>query len=234
MKSTIATNFHVDMLAHLNRTVDVKGRRVLDIGGAGSVSRDLARAGAAVCLIDFSGVATRAARNLASEVAFDVVQGDARELPFFSESFDIVLHQGFLEHFVKPANLLQEQHRVLRTGGFLLVDAPQRFNWYAVEKRIEMKRGTWPYGWETDFTYHGLCRLLRDTGFVPIYAYGRGYHPPIIRALRNLRRIEKRIGHQVLPSRIWDCYDALWSHFETGAGGWYSLVNLGVIAKKLT
>jgi 2-polyprenyl-3-methyl-5-hydroxy-6-metoxy-1,4-benzoquinol methylase len=48
-------------------------------------------------------------------------------LPFDNESFDIVMHHDVIEHTYKPYLFLEEQFRVLKKGGFLLLGTPNLF-----------------------------------------------------------------------------------------------------------
>ena len=59
------------------------------------------------------------------------------------------------------------------------------------KKRL-IRAGRWPYGgWEREFSLRELSRLLQDTGFKVLDAYGRGYFPRPLAMLRNLGHIEK-------------------------------------------
>jgi len=62
------------------------------------------------------------------------VCADACRMPFREGAFDLVFHQGLMEHFRDPAPLLRENARVLKRGGHLLVDVPQRFHVYTLAK----------------------------------------------------------------------------------------------------
>jgi SAM-dependent methyltransferase len=160
------------------------------------------------------------------------VQADAHQLPFPDGLFDIVFHQGFLEHFETPQPLLAEQSRVLKPNGLILVDVPQRFNWYALEKRLRMICGKWNCGWESDFTYPRLRTLLKRAGFEEVTAYGRKSYPPPVRMLRHLERIETRLDRQLLPASLWEAYDRLWTAFEDSRLALYTLQCIGIVARK--
>ena len=225
-------NYHQDMLDRLSEEVDVRGKRVLQIGGVGPVCAALALRGARVTLLDFSTVAVGAARSAAMQTRFDLVRADAACMPFAEGVYDVVVHQGLLEHFSVPVPLLREQHRTLKEGGWLLVDVPQRYSLYAVRKRIAMRLGRWPYGWETDFSYSKLRSLLQDAGFVPVKAYGRWYYPRAFRRIRYLRRAEDRLRRRLAPQAFWRAYERLWERFENGRLSLYTLMNIGVLARK--
>jgi SAM-dependent methyltransferase len=51
---------------------------------------------------------------------------NALSLPFAGESFDIVNYTDILEHLFDPLRGLREAHRVLKNGGFLILDTPNR------------------------------------------------------------------------------------------------------------
>jgi len=53
----------------------------------------------------------------------DVV-GSGEELPFQSESFDVVLATAVFDYFPEPRRAAREIHRVLKPGGILMVSAP--------------------------------------------------------------------------------------------------------------
>jgi len=55
-----------------------------------------------------------------------VVQADARCLPFGAERFDSLTCLDVLEHIPRPAEAVGEMVRVLRTGGTLVLETPNR------------------------------------------------------------------------------------------------------------
>lgn len=50
--------------------------------------------------------------------------GPEAPLPFANGRFDLVFHQDTIEHVSRPYLFLQEQHRVLRQGGYLICGTP--------------------------------------------------------------------------------------------------------------
>ena len=111
--------------AYLSQLTLPAGGRVLEAGcGTGAVARDLAGrfARCDVVGLDPSPVFLAKARELAATVAnlrFD--EGDARDLPYDSGSFDAVVFHTCLCHIPDPAKALRQAFRVLRAGGQLVV-----------------------------------------------------------------------------------------------------------------
>ena len=106
------------------------GDAVLDLcGGHGRHSLELAGRGFSNCtVLDYSPFLTRHAQALAAQRGLDlrVVNGDARKTGLASESFDHVLilgnSLGYLPDPGADGAILEEAGRLLRPGGWLLVD----------------------------------------------------------------------------------------------------------------
>lgn|SRR5215469_4889209 len=158
----------------------VKGKFILEVGcGRGATLLELARRGATTVGLDYSEEALDVCRaherqnGTTGRTTF--VNGDARKLPFPSESFDYVFSVGLIEHFEDPGQLLAEQNRVLRRGGYILVQVPQTYSLYTPMKMLLIRLGKWPYGgWETQFSKRQLSDLAVKAGFEPQLCYGYG------------------------------------------------------------
>lgn len=160
---------------------DPAGTRVLEVGaGTGRDGILLAGMGASVVSLDYSLPSlTMIGSQLDSGGRVDLCCGDAFALPFADGTFDIVFHQGLLEHFRNPGDLIAENARVLKPGGLILVDVPQRYHYYTVVKHLLITIGRWFAGWETEYSAGQLERLLRDHGFRIVTSYGEWFNPPI-------------------------------------------------------
>jgi len=156
------------------------GRTVLEVGcGRGATLLELAKRGADVVGLDYSDEAIRVSRGLAGQaqprgkVVF--IAGNAQKMPFSDGSFDFVFSVGLIEHFEDPMEVLAEQYRVLRPGGFCLVQVPQKYSLYTVVKKALIRVGKWPYGgWETEFSDREISALVREAGLEPRYVTGYG------------------------------------------------------------
>jgi len=92
--------------------------KVLDIGcGAGFLSNPLAKAGHKVTGIDLSKESLLIAESKDETKRCHYLYGNALDLPFADESFDVITAMDILEHVEDPEKLVKEAARVLRPGG---------------------------------------------------------------------------------------------------------------------
>lgn len=121
-------------------------------------------------------VARRIARPFTRSPTF--VLGDAVNMSFPDDTFDVVFSQGLLEHFHDPMPALREQVRVLKPSGYLIVDVPQKYaglGLYSIRKQLKIKKGTWEWGWETQYSYPELKKMGRAVNLVPLGIGGYGF-----------------------------------------------------------
>jgi len=173
----------------------VQGLKILEVGaGTGRDSLELAKAGAQVFILDYSEESLKITTELAVQAPgnLHLIQGDAFNSPFPSETFDIVFHQGLAEHFKDPLPLLKENFRLLKKGGFCLCDVPQTFHLYTVIKHILIAFNKWFAGWETQFTMGQLKRLMKKANLEIAYSYGDWMRPNLI--YRIVREIGFKFG----------------------------------------
>ncbi len=180
------------ILRHITPRLDLAGKRVLEVGaGTGRDAAAMAHLGAEVWTLDYSSESLSLMNtNLREPV--NIVCGDALQLPLADDSFDFVFHQGLLEHFRNPQVLLAENFRVLKPGGHMLVDVPQRFHYYTLAKHILIFLDKWFAGWETEFSPAELKGLVRNTGFEVVSMYGHNLNPPIW--YRGVRKVLLKPG----------------------------------------
>jgi ubiquinone/menaquinone biosynthesis C-methylase UbiE len=113
----------------LERLVELVGEKptweALDIAtGAGHTALAVAPHVARVVATDLTPAMLDTARHfLETRVVSNVefARADAEELPFPAASFDLVTCRIAAHHFPHPERFLRETHRVLRTGGLLLL-----------------------------------------------------------------------------------------------------------------
>ena len=112
------------------RTSAAGGTRMLELGCSdGRVSLELARAGADIVGVDISDVAIANARDAAVDeglsARFDV--GDAANLPYDANSFDVVFASSVIHHLDVPA-VAREARRVVRPDGHAIFLEPLGHN----------------------------------------------------------------------------------------------------------
>ncbi|HEY2955305.1 MAG TPA: class I SAM-dependent methyltransferase [Candidatus Eisenbacteria bacterium] len=178
----------------------VEGRRVLEVGaGSGRDTLALAARGARAVVLDYSPAALALVQGQARAQGLEVtlVRADALAMPFREGTFDVVFHQGLLEHFRDPRPLLREGARIAKRGGRVVVDVPQTFHLYTVMKRILIALDRWFAGWERQFTPAELEGLVRASGLTVRRTYGEWMVPGL--AYRVAREVLKRTTRIALP-----------------------------------
>ncbi len=178
----------------------VSGKRVLEVGaGSGRDTLELVRAGARGFVLDYSPTSLALVRSQATNqgVCVHLVRADALAMPFRPGAFDVVFHQGLLEHFRDPRPLLEECGRVAAGGGRVIVDVPQTFHVYTLMKQILIGFNRWFAGWETQFTPRKLERRIAEAGLRVRRTYGEWMVPGL--GYRILREGFKRVLGMKLP-----------------------------------
>ncbi|MEO5988028.1 MAG: methyltransferase domain-containing protein [Candidatus Eisenbacteria bacterium] len=194
----------------------IEGRIVMEIGaGSGRDLLELARLGARGVVLDYSPASLALVKAQAEVQGIPVmfVQADATRMPFRDGAIDVSFHQGLLEHFRDPMPLLNENARVTRSGGRMIVDVPQTFHLYTLMKNLLILFNRWFAGWETQFTPDRLERLCAATGMQVVRTYGEWMVPGLW--YRVVREVLKRSVGVKLP--LHPKGPAFWS------GGWDAL-----------
>jgi ubiquinone/menaquinone biosynthesis C-methylase UbiE len=97
------------------------GGDVLEVApGPGFLAIEMARGGRfSVQGLDISKTFVDLARKNAAEAGISVEfrEGNASEMPFDQNSFDLLVCRAAFKNFARPVNALREMHRVLRPGG---------------------------------------------------------------------------------------------------------------------
>lgn len=183
------------LIERLLRVEDPRGLRILEVGaGSGRDAVALARAGAHVAVVDYAENALAHVRENARRAGAKVyrTRADGTCAPFPDEIFDVVLHQGLLEHFREPETLLADNLRVLKPGGRLYCAVPQTFHVYTPLKQLLIVLDRWFAGWETQFSPAGLDACARAAGFRVTGRFGGWMQPSL--AYRSLRAVLGTLG----------------------------------------
>ena len=222
---------------HFEGIRPLEGLRVLEVGaGTGRDGIYMATRGASVVSLDYSMPSLGMVRSQVPDGApVDLCCGDAFTLPFPDGTFDLVFHQGLLEHFRNPGDMIAEHHRVLKKGGHILVDVPQRWHYYTPLKHAMIAAGKWFAGWETEFSPRELEKMLREKSFTVVDTYGEWLNPPIwYRILRKglLPAGLKLPMHPRLFTSIRKAFSGLRNSLLSARPVLYTTVVIGTIARK--
>jgi len=98
----------------------------------------------------------------------DVACDANRPLPFRDAVFDTVLATDLLEHIYHPAHLVTEMARILKPGGFLIINTP--FMYWVHEAPHDYYR----------FTSYALRRMLEDAKLESVVVEACGGAPFVI------------------------------------------------------
>ena len=176
---------------------ELSGVKILEVGcGKGNEIVQLAKKGGACLGLDFSesAMVLMQKRLLKEQLGMPLVRGDAANLPFKADTFDLVFSQGVLEHFTRPEEILQEQRRVMPKGALLVTEVPNKWTLYTIYKKILMALKRWLPGWETQYSPGELRSLLEKNGFEFIDCVGWDFL-----VLKVLRKIRRKLGWRDKP-----------------------------------
>jgi SAM-dependent methyltransferase len=155
-------------LQSLTRLLGPGPGRCLDLGcGTGIAIPHLVKSGWTVIGVDISADQLRVAREQTGDLAADLLEADATQLPFPSASFDAVASMFTHTDFDDPERAFAEVYRVLRPGGtFVYVGTHPCF----VTPYVERKPGG-------DLVLHAGYRLRGWTNSGP--GFGQGIRPRV-------------------------------------------------------
>lgn len=170
------------------------GAQVLEVApGPGFLSIEMARLGTVhVTGLDISRtfVEIAAANARKAGVTVDFRQGDVAQMPFASDSFDLIVCQAAFKNFTLPGTALAEMHRVLRAGGRAVI---QDMSKDPTHTDIDNEVNGMDVGRFSAFTTKATLEMLK----------GRAYSPDQLRQLaaespfRTCRITTRGIGLEV-------------------------------------
>lgn len=115
--------FNVARIETITDMVRPFGKRlqILDVGGGdGLIGEHLWKMDNNIATIDLPTVTAQSHKR----EFLSAVTGDAEELPFKANSFDVVLASEIVEHLWNPNSFLDDAYKILKTGGHLIISTP--------------------------------------------------------------------------------------------------------------
>ena len=115
--------YPLQLYHYLVEIVHVKGSEILEVGsgrggGANYINRYLAPAN--ITGLDIAHNAVKLANNNFAIKGLQYIQGNAENLPFANESFDVIINVESCHAYGSVPVFLKEVRRVLRPGGYFL------------------------------------------------------------------------------------------------------------------
>ena len=223
---------------NLKPFTEINDKKILEVGaGSARDSFQFAHDNASVFVLDYSPQALFIVQKLnqQTDVPVHLIQCDAFRIPVPDNTFDIVFHQGLLEHFKDPNPLIKENFRVLKPGGLLLIDVPQRYHIYTLIKHFLILLNKWFAGWETEFSIRELKSLMQQNGFSIKHSYGRWMRPSLF--YRISREILQKVNIKLplYPKGFGitkNIRDTLRNRFIEKNWAFYTFLDIGVIGQK--
>lgn len=189
----------------------LEGLEVLDIGcGTGSWVLEMAQQGARVTGLDVAPGMIRVAEGKLASAGFGggaasaervrFVAGDARELPFPAETFDLVTIVNVLEFVTEPGRVLSEAARVTRKGGGVVTGFLNRWSLWALVRRAKGLYRETVYRQARFLTVLGVRRLYRRVGLSVEGVWPALYSPPWAAGwLAGRAEVMERVFRFLLP-----------------------------------
>ncbi|MCS6805701.1 MAG: class I SAM-dependent methyltransferase [Acidobacteriota bacterium] len=177
-----------DRLRRLQRFI--RHGRLLEIGCAtGEFLQLAAQAGFQVAGVEPDPQTSALARD---RHRLDVTTGTLPEAAYPANRFDVVVMLHVLEHLDSPRQTLHEVHRLLNSGGILLIETPNiQTIWFRLLKTRWRQLIPDHYFF---FTPHTLSRLLELTGFRPLQITSVGKPMSVRLFTDRLRRMSPPLG----------------------------------------
>lgn len=167
-------NGRVDKCVKFLRTLNLKDKNLLDVGGGigdlGSALRDVGFMNRHT--LDISASNLEAAQKKGNVIS--VADVDKEGLPFYKESFDVITALDFIEHIIDPENFARECFKVAKSGAVVYINTPN-IQYFEHQESL-LKRGIFPHtsgdrevyhgGHLAFYSYHDLVEIFYKAGFV--------------------------------------------------------------------
>ncbi|PGS52051.1 class I SAM-dependent methyltransferase [Bacillus cereus] len=226
-KYTYATrNTHISWAEMVKNITEIQNKQIIDIGcGGGIYTKELALMGANnVVGLDFSKEILQAAKeNCNNFPNISFIHGDAHNIPYPNETFDIVISRAVIHHLQDIPTFLREASRILNKNGVLILQdrtiedctipgSPEHIRGYFFSLfpkliEIESKRRPKTNTIQTELQKHSLHVLPTQTQWEI-----RKIHDSVEALLQDL---SPRTGRSILYELTDDELSQLLQHIQT-------------------
>jgi 2-polyprenyl-3-methyl-5-hydroxy-6-metoxy-1,4-benzoquinol methylase len=171
---------------------EIRGKKLLDAGcGTGLFSKRAVDLGAKVTSLD---IGKKLLDETGKKTMSQKIVADICNIPFVTESFDIVISSECIEHTLNPENAVNEMCRVLKKKGILVITTPNRTWHFAVTIANLLKLR--PYeGYENWLGWFKLKKLLKAKDIEILDMFGFHIVPFIFPQLDKLIDYFDRFGN---------------------------------------
>ena len=166
-----------------------QGKKLLDIGShRGGYSIAFAQKGYRVTGIEVDSGRVATAQQAAQEQKLTIpfLQGDARDMPFQDNEFDIAILSNVIEHIPNTPQLLTEIYRILKPQGILYIQFPPYQGWF----------GGHVYWKFMPLPLHYLPRSLANT-LIQHFHLDSELHEVEQITLKKIKKLSKSIGFKI-------------------------------------
>ena len=161
--------------------VPVNAKYILDIGcGDGSLARLLVKQN---CIVDGITLSEIEREEAAKSMRKVCVHNAENGLPFEGlELYDVIICSHVLEHICYPQKLMNDMHRLLRSGGIIIVALPNIMHyssrWSLMKGNFNYQdAGLWDYTHFRWYTFETGKQLLEQNNFTVVKATVTGDLP---------------------------------------------------------
>lgn len=155
----------VDLL--LNHIAPSKNWHVVEFGcGTGYICEELfKKIGCNVIGIDFSDIAIEKAKRRLIDYPVRFICSDIFNTNIESNTIDMVVCCGIIEHILNVNALLNEVRRILKPGGFIFIISTNIFSFIYPHRKIKQALKIWNYGYQKNWSHKALKSLLTEHGY---------------------------------------------------------------------
>lgn len=160
-------------------SVDIKDKKILNIGCAEPIDElQFVEKVEKWVALDINEKLIRTAEEIAKRKLhpdlfkkLEFVQGDATEMQFEDNTFDIVVSFSAIEHIPDKTlrqKALKEMARVVKKEGYVIVTVPNKFSTFYFAHKRNMKLKISDYGYAYLYTPFEIKKALKTAGLTPV------------------------------------------------------------------